>query len=266
MISKEIAKKVLNAALATGADFAEIYLEEVQTNSIAMDNGDVKTINAGITYGAGIRLLNKLQSVYGYTNDLSEQSLLKLANSLSKSFAEERKLTVDDITLIENKGAHKSKRLLSEVSKEEKIKMLKEASEIMSSYDSRIVRTQANFVDNAKSVTIFNSKGHEHHDFRARGRLFLIAMASENGLIETCFNGPGAQKGMEFFTDDIDYKALAKETAKVAITMLGAKECPSGKMPVILGNGFGGVIFHEACGHGLEASSVSKKLSIFSYR
>ena len=151
-----------------------------------------------------------------------------------------------------------------EKSKEEKIKMLKEASEIMSSYDSRIVRTQANFVDNAKSVTIFNSKGHEHHDFRARGRLFLIAMASENGLIETCFNGPGAQKGMEFFTDDIDYKALAKETAKVAITMLGAKECPSGKMPVILGNGFGGVIFHEACGHGLEASSVSKKLSIFS--
>ena len=264
MISKEIAKNVLNAALATGADFAEIYLEEVQTNSIAMDNGDVKTINAGITYGAGIRLLNKLQSVYGYTNDLSEQSLLKLANSLSKSFAEERKLTVDEITLIENKGAHKSKRLLSEVSKEEKIKMLKEASEIMSSYDSRIVRTQANFVDNAKSVTIFNSKGHEHRDFRARGRLFLIAMASENGLIETCFNGPGAQKGMEFFTDDIDYKALAKETAKVAITMLGAKECPSGKMPVILGNGFGGVIFHEACGHGLEASSVSKKLSIFS--
>ena len=113
MISKEIAKNVLNAALATGADFAEIYLEEVQTNSIAMDNGDVKTINAGITYGAGIRLLNKLQSVYGYTNDLSEQSLLKLANSLSKSFAEERKLTVDEITLIENKGAHKSKRLLS---------------------------------------------------------------------------------------------------------------------------------------------------------
>ena len=107
MISKEIAKNVLNAALATGADFAEIYLEEVQTNSIAMDNGDVKTINAGITYGAGIRLLNKLQSVYGYTNDLSEQSLLKLANSLSKSFAEERKLTVDEITLSEHKGAHK---------------------------------------------------------------------------------------------------------------------------------------------------------------
>ena len=264
MISKDTAKNVLNVALETGADFAEIYLEEVTTNSISMDNGKVDTINSGITYGAGIRLLNKLQSVYGYTNDLSEASLLKLASSLSKSFNEERKLTIDEIVDVPNKGAHKSERLLSEVSKEEKINLLKDASDIMSGYDPRIVRTQVTFADNAKSVTIFNSKGHEHHDFRARGRMFLIAMAAENGLIETASNGPGAQKGMEFFTADIDVKELAKETAKVAITMLGAKECPSGKMPVIMGNGFGGVIFHEACGHGLEASSVSKKLSIFS--
>ena len=83
-------------------------------------------------------------------------------------------------------------------------------------------------------------------------------------MIETSFVGPGAQKGLEFFKDDIDVKALAVETAKTALTMLHAEECPSGKMTVVIGNGFGGVIFHEACGHGLEATSVSKELSIFS--
>ena len=82
--------------------------------------------------------------------------------------------------------------------------------------------------------------------------------------METAGNGPGAQKGVEYFLDEVNLVEEAKEVAKVALTMLDAKECPSGKMPVIIGNGFGGVIFHEACGHSLEASSVAKGVSVFS--
>ena len=263
MISKNIALKVLNAGLETGADFAEIYLEETFTTSIEMDNGEVKTINSGISYGAGIRLLKDLQSVYGYTNDVSLNGLLKLAKTLASSFNQERIISVEKIEKVRVKKHHGAKIPLSDVTKERKIELMNEAHVACSGYDPRITRTKITFSDNTKKVTIFNSEGKEFHDVRGRGRLYVIALASENGKIETSGVGPGAQKGLEFFTDDINVKEIATECAKTAITMLNADECPSGKMTVVIGNGFGGVIFHEACGHGLEASAVSKNLSVF---
>ena len=71
MISKNTAIKVLNIALETGGDFAEIFLEEVNATTLRVENGKVEPLSKGLTYGAGIRILNKLQSVYGYTNDVT---------------------------------------------------------------------------------------------------------------------------------------------------------------------------------------------------
>jgi TldD protein len=263
MISKTIALKVLNIATATGADFAEIYLEETLSNSISLENGQVEASSSNLSYGAGIRLLNKLQSVYGYTNDISLKGLSALAESLSKSFKGPRTVKVETIKKARVKDLHPIERPLYEVPTEEKIALLKDASRIIQSHDPRIVRVQTVMMDNFKKVVIFNSNGKEFHDKRARGRMAMIALAAENGKIESTFEGPGAQAGFEFFTRDIDYKAKALEVAKSAIRMLHADECPSGKMPVVIGNGFGGVIFHEACGHPLEATSVAKKLSVF---
>ena len=102
------------------------------------------------------------------------------------------------------------------------------------------------------------------HTVRECGRLALSSIATENGKIETRFDGPGDQGGWEFFTEKLNLDELANNHAKKLILMLGAKECPSGKFPVVIGNGWGGVIFHEACGHQLEATSVAKGLSVFS--
>lgn len=263
MISKSIAIKVLNLATATGADFAEIYLEETLSNSIALENGKVETSSSGISYGAGIRLLNKLQSVYGYTNDISLKGLSSLAESLSKSFSGPRQVTVDKINKVRVKNIHQIERPYHEVPTAEKIALLKDASQIIQQHDPRIVRVQTMMMDGYKKVEIFNSRGQHFEDEKTRGRMAMVAIAAENGKIETSFEGPGAQSGFEYFTKTIDYKAKALEVAKAAIRMLHADECPSGKMPVVIGNGFGGVIFHEACGHPLEATSVAKKLSVF---
>jgi TldD protein len=263
MISKSIATKVLNLATATGADFAEIYLEETLTNSLSLENGLVETSTSNISYGAGIRLLNKLQSVYGYTNDVSLKGLSALAESLSKSFKGLRQVEVAAIKKVRVKNLSPIEESFDAVPTGEKIALLKDASKIIQSHDPRIVRVQTSMMDTVKTITIFNSKGKEFHDRRMRGRIAFVAVAAESGKIETSFEGPGAQAGFEYFTKKIDYKAKALEVAKSAITMLHAAECPSGKMPVVLGNGFGGVIFHEACGHPLEATSVAKKLSVF---
>lgn len=264
MISKKLAQMVLNAGLATGADFAEIFIEETYTENIALDNGNCETATDSVTFGAGIRLLNKLQSVYGYTNDLSKKGLMELAITLASSFNEERKITVENIKQVKTKKHHLPKIDYSTISKEEKIAYLLKGSNACKNYDSKIVRVTAGFMNKKQNVYIFNSNGNFIKDLRVRGRAFLSAIASNGEAIESASSGPGALKGFEFFSDEIDIEKIGIETAQSALVMLNAKECPSGKMPVIIGNGFGGVIFHEACGHSLEASSVSKNLSVFS--
>ena len=263
MISKSIAIEVLNKGLATGADYAEIFIEETKTSNIIIENGRVEATVSGRTFGAGIRLLKELRSVYGYTNDVSKKGLSQLAESLSKSFEGKQVLTIDKISKSKVKDISKCNQRLNDVSKEEKIALLKKGEAVMRNYDKRIVRTQASLQSVEKTITIFNSKGKQFNDNKERGRIFFMCFAFEEGKVETGYNAPGARRGFDFFKE-MDVEAVAKDAARAAITMLTAKDCPSGKMPVVMGNGFGGVLFHEACGHSLEASACGKKLSVFS--
>lgn len=262
MITKYLAKQVLDECLSTGCDFAEIFLEETESESISLDNALAETISTSVDFGAGIRLIKDLRSVYGYTNNISRKGLMDLASSLKHSFEGERIKECTPISKVRINSKHKPKHPYQNYSKAEKIAFLKKCESAMH-VDDRIVRTVVSFNNEKQNVTIFNSDGKQVNDVRIRGRIGLLAVAKDENGIETSFEGPGAQKGMEFFMDENDIVSQAKKTAETAIIMLGAKECPSGKMPVVIGNGFGGVIFHEACGHSLEASSVSKNLSVF---
>ena len=93
MLSKKQAIEVLNKGLSTGADYAEIFIEDKLTYSYSVENGKVETTSKSETFGAGIRLLNKLQSVYGYTNDVTKKGLLALAESLSASFSGKQQIS-----------------------------------------------------------------------------------------------------------------------------------------------------------------------------
>lgn len=263
MITKKLAQIVLNECLSTGADFAEIFLEETEREGISLDNSIVETVSSSLDYGAGIRLICGLRSVYGYTNNISKKGLLNLASSLKCSFNQERTHECKPIARVRISQKHNAQISYQSISKEEKIAFLKKCEAAMH-IDEKIVRTVVSLNSTKQNVQIFNSDGKEVVDTRVRGRMGLMAVAKDEKGIETSFEGPGAQKGMEFFFDENDMIAKAKDVAKTALIMLKAKECPSGKMPVVIGNGFGGVIFHEACGHSLEATSVSKNLSVFS--
>ncbi|MBR0137696.1 MAG: TldD/PmbA family protein [Erysipelotrichaceae bacterium] len=264
MISKRIALEVLNAATATGADFAEIYVEEDNITSISVDNCEVESCNDTLTHGVGIRLLKEFKSVYGFTSDVSRKGLMKLAKSLAASFEGERILSVKKITKARDGKKNIARIPYYSYPREKIVEMLVEACRTMLDVDEKIVRSTVDFQFNDKKVEIFNSDGNQFNDVHSRGRAFLVAYAAKEGAIETFGNRPGAQKGMEFFLEEVDLNKLGREAAEVALKQLDARECPAGKMPVIIGNGFGGVIFHEACGHPLEASSVAKGLSIFS--
>lgn len=267
MISNALALKVLNAALATGGDYAEIYVEERTPESLLLENGRVESALSPQSYGCGLRILNGFRSVYGYTSDLSPKSLLALAEKLSASYAEPRKITVTKIQKARVKKNIHIEDHVKDVPVKEKVDYLKEISGIIQGVDPRIVRVQTGLSVDYKQIQIFNAEGEVANHFEnveERTRVIMVCIAAGEEGIETSFSGPGASAGWSYFTKTLDYKAIAKDAAEKAIMMLTAKECPSGKFPVVIANGWGGVLFHEACGHPLEASATSKGLSVFS--
>ena len=264
MISKKLAIEVLNEMLDTGADYAEIFYEESTGNGLTIENGKVSSSSSGITSGAGLRLLKENQSVYGFTSDLTRKGLLALARDLNKSFSDKRILTVEKLDFIKGKNRNPVTKSYQTLSLQEKIDLVREGiDEIESMKDPRIVRYIGNFGHNHRFVAIYNSKGKWFKRDTEFARLvYSVIVADENGM-ETGFEGPGAQQDISYFKTKIHAREVARKAAETALLMLTAKECPSGKMPVVIGNGWGGVLFHEACGHPLEASAVSRGLSCF---
>jgi TldD protein len=260
MIKKEQLQSLLSYALETGADFAEIFIEDTKSSVIRVISGEVTSIDAGNIHGAGVRLLQDLDEVYGYTNQLSYESLYQLITNLRASFQGEKQ---DALPLGEAKPYQNLvKRSMHEVPVKEKTDKLQALSNKIKNYDTRIVQAISQLIENEQNVLIANSNGIYQDDKRSYIRLVLMAVAQENGNMQQAFEGPGRAMGFEFF-NEIDADALALEVAESAITLLSAEDMVPQVMPVVLHNAFGGVIFHEACGHPLEATSVAKGLSPF---
>lgn len=262
MISKSTAEAVLLSAVSNGAEFAEIFVENNVKNTLGVVNGNVERANSGVDSGCGIRIINGDRVVYVYTNKLDKDNLVRLA----KESAEVIKGTssIKNIVLCdkEYKKLYIPKIMPVDVKKSEIINMLKAGSSAAYGYNDLITQTNISYLDSTQNVIIANSEGLWAEDERVRTRVFVSAVASEGNEKQTGYFGPGALKGFEFY-DTINIEEIAKEAARSAVTMLKAENCPSGKMPVIMDNGFGGVIFHEACGHGLEAAAISKNASVF---
>ncbi len=264
MISKEIATQVLEKCLITGADFAEIFEEDSITNSISVLDDKVENILGGRDYGIGIRIFKGLKSVYAYTNDNSLSSLLDTAYkaALALGKIEEGKSVVlnNHMTF---KNLHPIKINPSSVTCQDKIKVIKNAYKSAKDFHSDISKVSVGYLDKEQNILIANTEGLYTEDTRIRTRLMINAIASNENENQTGSQNPGRLMGFEMFEQEVDPEYYAREAAKTAHIMLNAKNCPAGKMPVAIDNGFGGVIFHEACGHSLEATSVAKGNSVF---
>ena len=262
MLEKKQLEKILHVCLQTGGDFAEIFEERKTTNGYSLLNGKVDNANSGIVYGVGIRIYHNTESVYAYSNDTSLDNLLKMAKDLSGSIHDEVKEINIDLKEVIYENRHPILIDPTTVSIDKKIEVARKAANAAMNVDEVIQKVIVNYSDEKQEVAISNSNGKYIQDTRIRTRLSIQAIAMLDGKMETGFYGPGASKGFEFY-DEIDVEEAGRKAANIAKTLIYADECPSGTMPVIIDNGFGGVIFHEACGHALEASSVAKNQSVF---
>jgi TldD protein len=263
MLNKSVVEDVFHEALISGGDFAEIFVEDNHATEVATIGGSIAKGMSGRDYGASIRIFNGLNSAFAYTNDLSKDNLIKIARKASKAIHETKKDWVMNFDKLVEPVRHQYSILPSEVNLSKKIGFMKEATMAAKEYSEEIVQVTVNYLDQEQNVLIANTEGIFVQDQRVRTRMLIIVTAEGGGQMETGYAGPGALMGLEFY-DTIDLKEYARQAAGMAKTMLYADYCPAGVMPVVVDNGFGGLMFHEACGHSLEASSIAKGISIFS--
>ena len=262
MIAKEICQRVLQAAAATGADYAELFVEHTNSHSISMLDSKVNNITDSVIAGAAVRVYKGLRAVMATTVDTTEAGLIRCARQAADALGEGKAEL--DIRLNERLfgDAHPIKVVSSGVSNAEKIAVLKEGYFAARDYHDSIKQVTGTLLDVDHNILIANTEGTYAQDRQIRTRIAISAVAEMDGEAQTGFFGPGRRAGMEMF-DEIDPKEVGLHAAKQAVVMAGAGYCPAGVMPVAIGNGFGGVIFHEACGHSLEASAVAYGQSQF---
>jgi len=262
MLSKEIIQEILAKALSTGGDFAEVFVEDTVRNSLNMIDGKMENAVSGRDFGVGIRIFQGFRSVYAYTSDASRSALLKTAEKAAYALKNADK--TDLLNLVEgiSRNIHPILQVPSGISNLKKVDVMRKAHGAAKAFSPEIVQVTVGYGDVDQRVQIANSEGLFTEDRRVRTRLVIQSIASDGKENQTGFEGPGGMKGFELF-EEIDPEYFGREASRTAVTMLHAHVCPAGKMTVAIDNGFGGVIFHEACGHALEASSVAKGNSVF---
>jgi TldD protein len=265
LLPESLLKKTIDVALSTGASFADIFIEDTYSSSLKYINQKPDQAINGRVYGAGIRLFFGEEIIYVTTNDLTESGLIKAATTAARSRGDASQLliqaaqlkTVPQITDVHPLGLKPW-----EIDREKKFKWLRALDQSARAQSSFVTQVEANLLERNQRVQIANSKGLMVFDERAYSRIGYDVTVEKNGEKESSGERDGRLGSSEYF-DALDFQSLAKESVRRALVLTEAAHAPAGEMPVLIANGFGGVLFHEACGHGLETTSIAKKASVF---
>ena len=264
MLSISVCRNVIARALSKGGSFAEIFYEDTKAFGLTLRDRVIENAAVSRPRGAGIRIYDGLRSIYVYTCDVSEAGLLRAADRAAAAVTD-TKGSGRDIVLHERTYAdrHPVSLPVLGVPAQQRADILRAADSAARGVDSRISQVTCGLLSREQHVIIANSEGLYTGDTRTYTRLTCSAVASDGAENQTGMEGPGALMGFELFSGRVDPAETGRKAAKTAVTMLDAPYVNAGEMPVVIAGGFGGVIFHEACGHSLEATSVEPGMSEF---
>ncbi|MBR2926922.1 MAG: TldD/PmbA family protein [Clostridia bacterium] len=256
MISKALAESVLACAMSGGADFVEIYGEITRNNSVSMLNGKIDRATDNLVSGVGIRAFLGTRTVFASTSDISPEGLMQCARAVAAATGDLREREAIRLTERMFPNIHPAVRIPSGVEATERAELLRTACFAAKEYDEKIVQATGSILGVDHTILVANTEGLYTTDRHIRTRLAVSAVASNGSENQSGSCSPGAGMGLEFF-DTVSPAHIGREAARQAMVNLRADYCPAGSMTVAIENGFGGVIFHEACGHSLEATSVA---------
>ena len=263
LVDPEVVARVLAKGRSTGAEFAEIFVEDKRSTSAGLDDNKVEQVNSGRDRGAGIRVIAGETTGFAHTSDLSERGLLAAAEAAAQA-ARQGDGGVHKIALqpLLRHPVNTVRTSPDTVAKATKVELLMRANDAARSLDSAIVQVSAGYGDSIKRILVANSEGVFSADTQVRTLFRISAIANGDAGMQTGYQSLGHTIGFEVF-DENDVEELAMAAARQALTKLKARPAPSSAMPVVIKQGSGGVLFHEACGHGLEADLVGKGASVY---
>jgi TldD protein len=266
MLDREMLQDVLAAALRHGGEFAEVYAEDKASSSAHLDDGRVEQVTSGRDRGAGIRVVVGETTGFAHTADLSAAGLRAAAEAASAAArgggggARVVALTprhVPPVNVVETYP--------ETIAKATKVELLARADAAARATGSSIVQVSAGYGDSRKHILVANSDGLFATDDQVRTMFRVTAVANGDTGMQTGYESIGHTIGFELFSR-YDVEEVARAAAERALTKLRARPAPSGTLPVVIKAGSGGVLFHEACGHGLEADLVGKGASVYKGR
>ena len=264
MLSPDLAKKILCEALYTGGDFAELFCEDTSGTTLTLSNDGVEDASYTRCRGVGVRVLCGARCSYAYTADIGEEALLATARAAAAAFPGEKDTTIPlppfRPVCYETAGDG-----FSGVNNAMRVSLLRRLYQAARGESEEITQVQCRYMDSEQRVLVINSEGLWASTRRPYTRLAVTAVASDGTESQTGRCAPGFGQDFSVY-DTLDVEALGRQAARQAVTMLHAVECPAGTFPVVMDGGFGGVIFHEACGHSLEATGVARGNSEFANR
>ena len=256
MIAKSIVESVLACAMSGGADFVELYGEITKNNAVSMVDGKIDRVTDNLISGVGIRAFLGTRTVFASTSDTSREGLMKCARAVAAAMGELRADISVNLTERIFPNIHPARIVPSSVDARVRADLLRAGCFAAKEYDNAISQVTGTLSGVDHTILVANTEGLYTTDRHIRTRIAVSAVASAAGVNQSGSDAPGAGMGLEFF-DLVDPKKVGQEAARQAMVNLRADYCPAGKMTVAIENGFGGVIFHEACGHSLEATAVA---------
>jgi TldD protein len=263
VIEESVLQRVLGAALRSGGEFAEVFAEDRRSSSARLDDGKVEELTSGLDRGAGIRVVRGETTGFAHTSDMSEDGLRAAAEAAAAAArGGGGGVREVEVTRRQVERPHEVQVLPQDVPKAAKVELLQRAEHAARSEGNSVRQVSALTADSRRQILIANSDGVLVEDDQVRTRFMVQCVAVGDTGMQTGYEGPGRTVGFELY-DEIDVEDVARTAARRALDMLKARPAPSGKIPVVLKKGAGGVLFHEACGHGLEADLVGKDASVF---
>lgn len=258
-------RAVLTEALDNGASYAEVFAEHRRDRSLRLEDQRVEEVTSGIDLGAGIRAVSGDEVGYAYTNVLEDGSLREAARAAAAAATGSSNREPADLTVPDRRVRHPVRRPPAEVDRPRLVELATAADEGAREVSEEILQVVVSYADVEQEVLIATSEGRLVDDERVRTRMAVQVVAARDDLVQTGTEAPGTHGGHELFSTNPP-DAIGRVAAERAVTMLDSRPAPTGQMPVVVWRGDAGVLFHEACGHGMEADTVAKGASVFAGR
>lgn len=261
-INDGMCRRVLDQALAKGGDFADLFFEHTISNWVILEDGKVNRAYGSVDLGVGIRTVKGEQIGYGFTQELTEESMLAAASTAATIASSSGVKSAGSFTYRETENYYPLKSLLTDVPLSSKVPLVKTVNDTCFELSDLVIKVTAGLHDRQKRTMVITSDGIKTEDLLPRNYLYASIVAEKDGRKERAWYNYGGRRDFSYYTPD-RAKKVAKMAVDRAVVLFDAIQPPAGEMPVVLGPGITGILLHEAIGHGMEADFNKKKVSTY---